>query len=464
MNKKFFAVFLILLIFSPIVFASEIDDILEPITKIYDLIKNVVSVLGIIAITIAGALYMFSGSNIQSRENAKSMVSYAIVGLVLVWVAPMVVSYLTITPTPWKWIAMKKPIETCITILAITFLFFSLPVHADEEEPVVVNVDVNIPIDELITVVTEGITNILTTLTSIPEQGLSLVTNSFKNSASNINISMLSLIELLLTINPNPETLRPWWESIILIISSFYLLLFTIIGLMFLYYSMTPSKKAIAKEWLKNTFLMIIGVNTSLVLYKTLLELSSAITQFMWISGFENFFQETIFSNAGTIMIFAFGLSAFIALLTIFFRYVLLLVGTIAFPIGIFLYYIPPLQNWGKMIFNTIGILLFMQFIDVIIFVASNQTLTELGGETLAQTLVPTMAFIMIAGINTTLFLYAIIKSAFNATENSNILAFALGAISGQITTLIGTITKTNSGVKTWITLNVLALMFFLMI
>lgn len=75
--------------------AATVDDIKAPINKIYDLAKGIVSVLGIIAITVAGAMYMFSGSNIESRENAKSMVSYAVVGLVLVWVAPLVVSYLT---------------------------------------------------------------------------------------------------------------------------------------------------------------------------------------------------------------------------------------------------------------------------------------------------------------------------------------------------------------------------------
>jgi len=82
---------------SPVALAqdADVDRITEPITKIYDLIKTIVSVLGIIAITVAGALYMFSGSNIQSRDNAKSMVSYAVVGLVLVWVAPLLVNYLT---------------------------------------------------------------------------------------------------------------------------------------------------------------------------------------------------------------------------------------------------------------------------------------------------------------------------------------------------------------------------------
>src|SRR3989344_7534224 len=95
MNKKILSIASILFLLAPAVMAAGVSDITAPITKIYDLIKGIVSVLGIIAITVAGAMYMFSGSNIQSRENAKSMVSYAVVGLVLVWVAPLVVNYLT---------------------------------------------------------------------------------------------------------------------------------------------------------------------------------------------------------------------------------------------------------------------------------------------------------------------------------------------------------------------------------
>lgn len=95
MDKKMLSIISALMLFGNIALAASVSDITAPVTKIYDLIKNVVSVLGIIAITVAGAMYMFSGSNIQSRENAKSMVSYAIIGLVLVWVAPLVVNYLT---------------------------------------------------------------------------------------------------------------------------------------------------------------------------------------------------------------------------------------------------------------------------------------------------------------------------------------------------------------------------------
>jgi type IV secretory pathway VirB2 component (pilin) len=93
--KKKIILLTILLLVSQMAFAASVDDITAPINRIYDLIKGIISVVGIIAITVAGAMYMFSGSNIQNRENAKNMVSYAIIGLVLVWVAPLIVGYLT---------------------------------------------------------------------------------------------------------------------------------------------------------------------------------------------------------------------------------------------------------------------------------------------------------------------------------------------------------------------------------
>lgn len=92
--NKIVSVLVLLVLSSNIVAAVTVQEITAPINKIYDLIKGVVSILGIIAITVAGAMYMFSGDNIEKRENAKSMVSYAVIGLVLVWVAPLVVNYL----------------------------------------------------------------------------------------------------------------------------------------------------------------------------------------------------------------------------------------------------------------------------------------------------------------------------------------------------------------------------------
>ena len=106
MDKKAIAVislffFLVPFFLVPFVFAQasgDIGQITAPLNKIYDLAKAVVSVVALLALTYAGARFMFSGDDLKSRENAKGIVTYALAGLVLVWVAPLLVNFLTAPP------------------------------------------------------------------------------------------------------------------------------------------------------------------------------------------------------------------------------------------------------------------------------------------------------------------------------------------------------------------------------
>ncbi len=96
MNRKNFLMLSLLLLFAQAVAAqAEVEQIMAPLNRIYDLVKAIISVVAILAITFAGAKFMFSGDNMQVREGAKSMISYAVVGLVVIWVAPILVGYLT---------------------------------------------------------------------------------------------------------------------------------------------------------------------------------------------------------------------------------------------------------------------------------------------------------------------------------------------------------------------------------
>ncbi|MFH0714489.1 MAG: pilin [Candidatus Diapherotrites archaeon] len=96
MKKKILSSALGLVMVSSIAFAdTTTEQILAPLNNIYTLIKAIVGVVGIIALTIAGARFMFSGDDMQAREGAKNMAAYSIIGLVLVWVAPLIVTYLT---------------------------------------------------------------------------------------------------------------------------------------------------------------------------------------------------------------------------------------------------------------------------------------------------------------------------------------------------------------------------------
>jgi len=70
------------------------DQILEPVMKIYNLIKYVATVVAVIVLLFAGLTYMTAGSNPAKREQAKSMIMYVVIGLVVIWIAPLIVNFI----------------------------------------------------------------------------------------------------------------------------------------------------------------------------------------------------------------------------------------------------------------------------------------------------------------------------------------------------------------------------------
>ncbi|MCF7866230.1 pilin [Candidatus Woesearchaeota archaeon] len=105
---KLFAVLALLLLLTPMIvaaadFGGEIseedqetfDQILEPVMKIYNFVKYAATVLAVLFLIFAGVLFITSANDQAKREQAKSMAMYIVIGLVIIWVAPLVVGFLT---------------------------------------------------------------------------------------------------------------------------------------------------------------------------------------------------------------------------------------------------------------------------------------------------------------------------------------------------------------------------------
>ncbi len=73
---------------------ATFDKILEPVMKIYNLVKYVASVLAVVVLLFAGMTYMTSGSDPGKREKAKNMAMYVIIGLIVIWAAPLIVNFI----------------------------------------------------------------------------------------------------------------------------------------------------------------------------------------------------------------------------------------------------------------------------------------------------------------------------------------------------------------------------------
>ncbi len=74
-----------------LVSAAEFSEILRPLQTIYDLVKYTATVLSGLVMLFAGITYITSGSDPKKRDNAKNMIMYVIIGLMVIWAAPFVV-------------------------------------------------------------------------------------------------------------------------------------------------------------------------------------------------------------------------------------------------------------------------------------------------------------------------------------------------------------------------------------
>jgi uncharacterized membrane protein len=74
---------------------AAFNQILQPVWKVYNLVKYIASAIAAVFLLFAGVKYMTSGNDMMQRENAKHMVTYVVVGLIVTWAAPFVVQLFT---------------------------------------------------------------------------------------------------------------------------------------------------------------------------------------------------------------------------------------------------------------------------------------------------------------------------------------------------------------------------------
>lgn len=104
--KWFGLIALVLVLATPLVAAYDFDneisaedkktfeDILEPVIKVYNLIKYSASVIAVLVMLFAGIVYMTAGNDPRKRDQAKNMAGYVIIGLILIWAAPLIVDFI----------------------------------------------------------------------------------------------------------------------------------------------------------------------------------------------------------------------------------------------------------------------------------------------------------------------------------------------------------------------------------
>jgi len=73
---------------------ATFDQILLPVMKVYNLVKYTATVVAVVVLLFAGLTYMTSGADPGKREKAKNMAMYVVIGLIVIWAAPLVVNFI----------------------------------------------------------------------------------------------------------------------------------------------------------------------------------------------------------------------------------------------------------------------------------------------------------------------------------------------------------------------------------
>ncbi len=90
MRTKWIALALLMLGLS---FADFVIPSGQPICNLYGMIKSVGTVVGVIALAVAGFI-LASTHDISERNSAKSLIVGVTIGLIVIWLAPLVVTNL----------------------------------------------------------------------------------------------------------------------------------------------------------------------------------------------------------------------------------------------------------------------------------------------------------------------------------------------------------------------------------
>ena len=187
-------------------------------------------------------------------------------------------------------------------------------------------------------------------------------------------IPLLGFIQLLLTSDVSIDIFHGVWSVIRYILSFFYIFLFLYAGFIFITSNSNPMRRTQAKEVIKDTFIMIILIQGSFYIYDLILNLNSILSNAILTLIEPEFFLITVDNivNVGLEFLFsiAYLITLFFTVLLLVMRYIIVSLGVILFPIGIFCYFIPPLRSYGKFIIHLLGVFIFVTFFDLLIILA----------------------------------------------------------------------------------------------
>jgi len=185
-----------------------------------------------------------------------------------------------------------------------------------------------------------------------------------------------------------------------------------------------------AKQAIKNMIISIILVSSSFYLYNLLIDMNSSLTSWVFTQVDPNFFTVTSnnFGNAilQIIMIIPYVLVLLLTVISLAARWLSVSFGIMFIPIGIFMYFVPFLRSYGKLIVNMSLLMIFFPFIASLILLGSSL----LANAPIMQNfsiVFYIVAFLMIDGLFFSLIKFVLSKSAVGEAFDAAKMAVAIG-------------------------------------
>ena len=232
---------------------------------------------------------------------------------------------------------------------------------------------------------------------------------------------LLDVIKFFLTEPVNLSIFNSLWAIMIYVISLFYGILLLYSGFNFIISGYDAGKRNKAKEWLRNIVIMIVVVQASYFLYSLVLDIGSLLTAGIINLVGDEFFLLSMDNivNIGLqfVFVFLYLLSVLITALLLTIRYIIVCVGVVFIPLGVFFYFIPMLNNYGKLILNFLGICIFITFFDALIFLVCAK-IVEIDFFENFKILVMISAFSLANILMLYLIFFSAIKSAFSTVDS----------------------------------------------
>jgi hypothetical protein len=223
---------------------------------------------------------------------------------------------------------------------------------------------------------------------------------------------LMNFIRSLITENVRIDVFKNGWLVINYVLSMFYVLLFAYSGFKFMTSGHDVVKRDKAKEFLKNVFILIISLQASFYIYDLLISIGSGLSSGIFQMINSSFFEIKV-DLEYFLLSFPYSLTLLFTSILLIIRYAIVCIGVMILPIGLFLYFIEPLKQYGEMILGFLLTNIFINFFVSIIILGFSK-LADLPVFENFQVLLITGCFLLVDVVIIYFSYFTILKSAFN--------------------------------------------------